>query len=100
MTEHAHESGNTGSVRADHGQGERHQAGAFDIRTFIGTLLGIYGVILVLVALFSSDGRSINLITGICLVVAAIVFVAWARLRPVVVPEHTEGEEEARPAGH
>jgi hypothetical protein len=74
--------------------GETHKAGLFDIRTIIGALLGIYGVILVVTSFFTSDeqlqkadGVDVNLWTGLGLVVAAAVFVAWARLRPIVVPD-------------
>src|SRR3954451_100033 len=77
---------------------ETHKAGAFDIRTFIGTLLGIYGVILVLVALFNSDGREINLPTGICLIVGSAIFIGWARWRPVVVPDNIDTEGMGRPS--
>jgi drug/metabolite transporter (DMT)-like permease len=76
-----------------------HKAGAFDIRTFIGALLGLYGVILLLTgllgtdeeALAKSDGVNANLWTGIGLLVAGAVFIAWARLRPVVVPTDSQG---------
>jgi hypothetical protein len=71
-------------------EGASHNAGAFDIRTFIGALIGIYGVILVVTGLVSSDGRTINLVAGISMVVAAAVFLIWARVRPIVVPETTE----------
>jgi hypothetical protein len=87
-----------------------HKAGVFDIRTFIGALLGIYGVILVLTGLIGtsdaelakSDDINVNLWTGIALVVASIVFIAWARLRPVVVPAHQgdDGAEGETPAAH
>jgi hypothetical protein len=71
-----------------------HKAGAFDIRVFIGALLGLYGVILVLAGLFGTSqgdldragGANVNLWTGIGLVVVSAVFIGWARLRPVVVP--------------
>jgi hypothetical protein len=71
-----------------------HKAGAFDIRVFIGALLGLYGVILVLAGLIGTSDRdldragglNVNLWTGVALVVAAAVFIGWARLRPVVVP--------------
>jgi hypothetical protein len=72
------------------------QAGAFDIRNFIGMLIGIYGVVLVLASIFDSeaglaktDGVRINLWAGIGMVVTALVFFTWARLRPVVVPADT-----------
>jgi hypothetical protein len=71
-----------------------HKAGAFDIRVFIGALLGLYGVILLLTGLLGTSDRdleragglNVNLWTGIALVVAAACFILWARLRPVVVP--------------
>ena len=70
------------------------RAGVFDIRFVIGGLLGIYGVILILLGLFHAtdeelargDGLNINLWGGIGMLVVAIAFAAWARLRPVVVP--------------
>ncbi|HET6627047.1 MAG TPA: hypothetical protein VFG63_11730 [Nocardioidaceae bacterium] len=72
-----------------------HKAGAFDIRTFIALLIGIYGVVLVVIGLFftgdpelaRSDGVNINLWAGIGMVVVAALFQAWAMWRPVVVPE-------------
>ena len=74
-----------------------HRAGLFDIRTIIGLLLGVYGVILVITSFFTSDeqlakadGVDVNLWTGLGLVVAAIVFIAWARLRPIVVPDDAQ----------
>jgi hypothetical protein len=71
-----------------------HKAGAFDIRVFIGALLGLYGVILVLAGVLGTSesdleragGTNVNLWTGLALVVAAAIFIGWARLRPVVVP--------------
>ena len=76
------------------------KAGAFDIRVFIGSLLGIYGVVLLLTGLFGTsdadlekaDGLNVNLWTGVGLLVAAGVFMLWARLRPVVVPPDVDGE--------
>ena len=71
----------------------RHTAGILDIRNIIGALLGIYGVILVFVGLFGDQEGdktgdvNANLWAGLALVVVAVVFIAWARLRPVRVPE-------------
>lgn len=87
-------------IDANDNNARAHKAGAFDIRTFIGGLLGLYGVILLLTgllgtdeeALAKSDGVNANLWTGLALVVAGAAFVAWARLRPVVVPAGTEEE--------
>ena len=74
--------------------GAPHKAGAFDIRVFIGVLMGLYGVILVLAGLFGTSqedldragGANVNLWTGIGLLIFSACFIAWARLRPVVVP--------------
>ena len=73
-----------------------HRAGAFDIRAFIALLIGVYGLVLVVAGLVGTseteldraDGLNINLIAGIGMVVVAVAFLAWARMRPVVVPEH------------
>jgi hypothetical protein len=86
----------------------KHTAGLLDIRTIIGSLLGVYGVILTLVGLFGDEeadktgGVNANLWSGLVLLVGGLAFLAWARLRPVTVPEgaadHDRGEEVDR--GH
>jgi len=76
-------------------QGAAHQAGAFDIRTFIALLIGIYGVVLVVMGLFGTsdealaraDGLNVNLWAGLGMVVVAVTFQVWAKMRPVVVPD-------------
>lgn len=71
-------------------------AGAFDIRNIIGTLLGIYGIVLLLAGLFldpetdKTGGVNANLWTGLALTVVGGAFLLWARLKPIVVPEHVE----------
>ncbi|WP_240978051.1 hypothetical protein [Knoellia koreensis] len=83
-------------TRANGTGGARHTAGAFDIRNIIGLLLGIYGVVLVLAGLFldpekaKTGGINANLWAGLALVVGSVLFLAWARLRPIVVPEHVD----------
>lgn len=82
-------------------------AGAFDIRNFIGMLLGIFGVILTIAGVVDytpdeaerTGGIDANLWTGIGLILAAIVFLVWARLRPIriidnEVTEATDGNGE------
>lgn len=81
------------------------KAGLFDIRYIIGGLLGIYGVILVLLGTFNAsdeelargDGLNINLWGGLGMLVVAIAFGAWARLRPVVVPDSADQTEGSPP---
>ncbi|MGO1290227.1 hypothetical protein [Brevibacterium linens] len=70
-------------------------AGAFDVRNFIGALLAIFGIILTIAGIvgFTPDeaertgGVDANLWTGIGLVIAAAVFLIWARLRPLRIVE-------------
>lgn len=84
----------------------KHSAGLFDVRTFIGALLGLYGVILTLMGLFGdaetekTGGLNANLWTGIALLIVAAGFLTWARLRPTLVPEHVDRVEDdpTRPA--
>jgi len=84
----------------------QRKAGAFDIRNIIGLLLSIYGVILLLMGLFAdpetekTGGTNANLYAGIALLVVGIGFIAWSRLRPIVVPEHVEpvADDPTRPA--
>ena len=90
----------TGSTR-------RHTAGVLDIRNIIGGLLGAYGVILVLMGIFGDEESNktgdvnANLWAGIVLLVVSAIFLTWARLRPVVVPEHVErADPDAPPPGH
>ena len=73
---------------------QKHRAGLFDIRFIIAALIGSYGLILVVAAFFTSDeqkskadGMNINLYAGIGMIVVAALFMLWARLRPIVVPE-------------
>jgi membrane-bound ClpP family serine protease len=72
----------------------KKKAGLFDIRFVIAGLIGVYGVILVLLGIFNAsdeelargDGLNINLWAGLGMLVVAIAFGVWARVRPVVVP--------------
>jgi drug/metabolite transporter (DMT)-like permease len=78
----------------------------FDIRTIVGALLGLYGIILTVTGLVHetaadhdrTGGWNVNLWTGIGLIVVAIVFLAWARLRPVRTRKPGTGTDET-PAG-
>jgi hypothetical protein len=78
-------------------------AGALDVRNIIGLLMGIYGVILLLMAVFSDSAApksadvNSNLWAGLALVAVSAVFLIWARVRPIKVPEHVETETDAPP---
>ena len=79
----------------------------FDVRNIIGALLGIYGVVLT-VAGFAPGllgdhhsaatdnpvdlyvGTDANWWVGLALIAVSIVFIGWALLRPVKVPETAE----------
>ncbi|GAB7002689.1 hypothetical protein JCM18899A_01600 [Nocardioides sp. AN3] len=73
-------------------------AGLFDIRNVIGGLLAIYGVILLLMGIFGNKSYAktgninANLWAGIILLVVGVIFLVWARLRPVVVDEEAVAE--------
>ena len=83
---------------------QKHTAGALDIRNIIGGLLGVYSVILVLMGIFGdkeyekTGDVNANLWAGLALVVVAAVFLAWAWLRPIVVPDHVEPPDPDRPS--
>jgi hypothetical protein len=62
-----------------------------DIRRIIGTLLGIYGVLLLGAGIFGSDadknkasGVNINLWVSFALLVACALFWLWATTRPLI----------------
>ena len=79
----------------------QHTAGAFDIRNIIGGLIGVYGVILTLMGLFGdkeldkTGDVNANLWAGIVMLVMGAAFLIWARVRPVVVPEHDASAQDA-----
>lgn len=94
---------------AEQRQGDKpHTAGAFDIRSLIALLIGIYGVVLIIVGavnhsdsdLTKSNGVNINLWTGIAMVVVAAAMQTWAILRPVIVPPHADSADDDRPPAH
>lgn len=78
-------------------------AGAFDVRNFIGALMAIFGVILTIAGIvgFTPDeaertgGVDANLWTGIGLIIAAAVFLIWAKLRPIRIVETPENGADA-----
>jgi len=92
MTDHTDHSPKDMATASTAG-GSRHTAGLFDIRNIIGALLAIDGVILLGMGLFAdpetdkTGGVNANLWAGLALLVVGAIFIAWARLRPVVVPD-------------
>ena len=90
--------------------GKSHQAGAFDVRNVIAGLIGFYGVVLVLVGLFGNSAEdkaktgdvNANLWAGLVMIVVALAFYLWTRLRPIVVDEaelaRARAEDGDRPA--
>lgn len=69
----------------------RHTAGALDIRNIIGGLMGVFGVVILVTGLVATadpgTSETSNVVAGLILIVFGLVFLAWARLKPVVVPE-------------
>jgi hypothetical protein len=91
------------STPASRDGGRKHTAGAYDVRVFIAGLIGFYGIVLVLMGLFadSSDDRAktgdvnANLWAGLVMILAALAFAVWTRLRPVIVDEKAVDEAHA-----
>ncbi|VXC15574.1 hypothetical protein [Aeromicrobium sp. 9AM] len=79
----------------------KRTVGLFDIRFIIGGLIGLYGVILTFLGVFNAsdkelakgDGLNINLWAGLGMLVVGVAFMAWARLRPVIVPDDAESTD-------
>ena len=72
----------------------------FDIRTIIGGLFVVYGVIVTLAGLTVSDaelakaqGVNINLWTGLGMLALGIFFLLWLWLRPLAPPVPLPEEE-------
>jgi len=66
----------------------------FDVRSIIGALMSLYGVILLLASFGTSDadkakadGVNANLWVGIVLLVFGILMIVWAVTRPIEVDE-------------
>ncbi|HEX6150114.1 hypothetical protein [Nocardioides sp.] len=85
---------------------EKKTAGAFDVRNIIGMLLTAYGVILTLMGLLGdaeedkTGGVNANLWAGLALLVVGVIFIAWSRLRPIVVPDDVDRTDDEPQPGH
>lgn len=81
-------------------------AGAFDIRRFIGALIGLFGLLLVIMgvaftspeAMDKTGGVNANLWAGLVMVAVAIAFEVWAKVDPIriLVQENEPGAEEPK----
>lgn len=76
----------------------------FDLRTLIGALFVLYGVLLTVVGIFDTDeeiakadGIRINLWLGIAMFVLGALFLLWSWLRPLKIERHPLNEDD--PAG-
>jgi len=72
----------------------------FDLRTLIGALFVLYGVLLTVVGLFDNDaelakadGIRINLWLGLSMLLLGALFLLWAWLRPLKLERHPLDEE-------
>ncbi len=77
----------------------------FDLRTLIGALFVLYGLLLAVVGLFDSeaeiakaDGIRINLWLGLSMLLLGALFLLWAWLRPLRIEPRPPGED--RTPGH
>ena len=68
----------------------RKAARAMDIRTVIGELLGLYGIILTITGLAKGSDAPADLLSGFCLLADAAAIQVCMRLRPVKVTEVVE----------
>jgi len=83
-----------------------HRAGWSDVRSVIGLLVGFYGIVLVIMGLVAESAEdraktgdvNANLWAGLAMLVFGVLFVLWARLRPVVVdPDEIEPPPDDNP---
>jgi hypothetical protein len=77
----------------------------FDLRTIIGALFVLYGVLLTIVGLLDSadevkkaNGIRINLWIGLAMLLLGVLFLLWVRLRPLKIERHPLYEDGGPPA--
>ena len=71
----------------------KHTAGAYDVRTVIAGLIGLYGIVLTIMGLVADNADdkaktgdwNANLWSGLAMIVVALAFAIWLKLRPIVV---------------
>jgi hypothetical protein len=74
----------------------------FDLRTLIGALFVLYGVLLTVVGLLDNDeeiakadGIRINLWLGLSMLLLGVLFLLWVRLRPLRIERGPSAAEQA-----
>jgi hypothetical protein len=85
------------AAEVDHGAARN----LFDLRTIIGGLFTLYGVILTVMGILDSQadvqkaaGVRINLWTGLGMLALGLVFLAWMKLRPLTTEQIVEAQKE------
>ena len=89
----------------DESEAAEHERGTarnlFDLRTIIGGLFTLYGLILTIIGIFDSHaevqkaaGVRINLWTGLAMLALGLGFLAWMKLRPLTTEEIREAQRE------
>jgi hypothetical protein len=85
------------AAEVDHGTARN----LFDLRTIIGGLFTLYGVILTILGIFDSQaevqkaaGVRINLWTGLAMLAVGLAFLTWMKLRPLTTEELIEAQQE------
>lgn len=79
----------------------------FDLRSVIGLLFVVYGVVLTILGIIGetpeelakAGGLALNLWTGLAMLIGGIAFYAWAFAKPPLPPEldHSDHYEEGGP---
>jgi hypothetical protein len=85
------------AAEVDHGAARN----LFDLRTIIGGLFTLYGLMLTVYGIFDSQadvqkaaGVRINLWTGLGMLALGLAFLAWVKLRPLTTEEIVEAQHE------
>jgi quinol-cytochrome oxidoreductase complex cytochrome b subunit len=80
----------------------------FDLRTVIAILFAFYGIVLTVIGIISSSpqdnaksaGINLNLWTGIAMLVLTVLFIVWARMKPLNAGAVPEDGDDDRPPAH
>ena len=85
------------AAEVDHGAARN----LFDLRTIIGGLFTLYGVVLIVYGILDSQaqidkaaGVRINLWTGLGMLALGLAFLAWMKLRPLTTEQIIEAQKE------